>query len=120
MSLAIAVDRLYETGWLPDGDQPIPASDLDRLPAGLRYPTVAAVIRLFVTAGLELTVTQHLMFKCHRAAWRPTAGTVGDAGSHGTVVGNCDREAAVYALAHLRAARSRAGVASVGPALSGG
>ncbi len=103
MSLAIAVDRLYTTGWLPDGDEPVAPADLDRLPTGLRFPTLAAVARAFAEAGLELTVSQNLMFNCHRATWRPAAGSPGGDDRHGAVVGNCDREAAVYALAQLRA-----------------
>jgi hypothetical protein len=95
------VDRLYTTGWLPDGDEPLPPADLDRLPSGLRFPTVEAVRKAFALVGLELTVRSHLMFACHRATWRPTAP--GD-DRFGTVVGKCDREAAVYALAMLQAA----------------
>ncbi len=104
MSLAIAVDRLYETGWLPDGDDPLVPGDLDRLPTGLRFPTVAAVRRMFADAGLALSLKQNLMFNCHRATWTPADGTVDIHGRHGAVVGNCEREAAVYALAQLRAA----------------
>ena len=106
MSLAIAVDRLYTTGWLPDGDDALAPTDTDRVgPGGLRFPTVDAVRRAFADRGLELTVTQHLMFKCHRATWRPVAAT-GD-GRFGAVVGSCEREAAVYALAQLRVAEMR-------------
>ena len=106
MSLAIAVDRLYTTGWLPDGAEAVPPADLDRLPAaGLRFPTVAAVVRTFADVGLRLTVTHHLMFDCWRAAWRSVDGD-----TQGAVVGKCDREAAVYALAHLRSAAAVSGV----------
>ena len=101
MSLAIAVDRLYTTGWLPDGDEPVDAADLDRLPSGLRFPTVGGVRKAFGRIGLDLTLRHHLVFNCHRATWRPTVA--GD-DRYGTVVGGCDREAAVYALAQLRAA----------------
>ena len=110
MSLAIAVDRLYTTGWLPDGDDTLAPTDLDRLPSGLRFPTVSAVRQAFADLGLELDVRHHLMFACHRATWRPTGP--GD-DRYGTVVGACEREAAVYALAHLRAAGSHL-VAGVG------
>lgn len=102
MSLAIAVDRLYTTGWLPDGDEAFDASALDRLPSGLRFPTVAAVVRTFADAGLDLSVKQNLMFNCSRATWRAADGD--DDGRQGAVVGACDREAAVYALAQLRLA----------------
>jgi hypothetical protein len=104
VSLSIAVDRLYTTGWLPDGDEPLDVADLDRLANGLRFPTVPAVTRAFAIAGLALSVKQNLMFNCCRASWRPIDGGPGEAGA---VVGSCDREAAVYALAQLRLARSR-------------
>ncbi len=100
MSLAIAVDRLYTTGWLPDGDAPLAPAELDRLASGLRFPTVAAVVRAFTEAGLTLSVRQNLMFNCSRATWRSADGTDDD--RQGAVVGSCDREAAVYALAQLR------------------
>ena len=100
MSLAIAVDRLYETGWLPDGDQPYAPAELDRLASGLRFPTVAAVVRAFAAVGLTLSVKQNLMFDCSRGTWRSADGTDDD--RQGAVVGSCDREAAVYALAQLR------------------
>lgn len=103
MSLAIAVDRLYTTGWLPDGDEPLAPNELDRLSTGLRFPTVSAVIRLFADAGLELTVKQNLMFNCHRATWHAAGDSLTGEGRRGAVVGNCEREAAVYALAQLRA-----------------
>jgi len=114
VSLAIAVDRLYTTGWLPDGDEPYAAADLDRLPGGLRFPTVPAVVRAFADAGLELTVRQNLMFNCSRATWRPVDG--GPDG-HGAVVGSCDREAAVYALAQLRLADRNRAVPTLGVGL---
>ena len=113
MSLSIAVDRLYTTGWLPDGDDAFAAADLDRLPNGLRFPTVAAVRRLFAAGGLDLDVTQHLMFKCHRATWRPATGSPAGDDRLGAVVGSCEREAAVYALAQLRAAGQHGPAAEV-------
>jgi hypothetical protein len=63
MTINYAVDRLYETGWLP-----VEGMEMDRLPNGLRYPTVAAVVREFKEAGLELSIKPHLMFGCYRAA----------------------------------------------------
>jgi hypothetical protein len=97
MTINYAVDRLYETGWLPTVDM-----ELDRLPNGLRFPTVSAVVREFKEAGLELSITPHLMFGCCRAEWTPVAGHPMADELTGTVVGSCDREAAVYALAKLR------------------
>jgi len=97
MTIQYAVDRLYETGWLPTAEM-----DLDRLPNGLRFPTVSAVKREFKAAGLQLSITPHLMFGCCRAEWTANEGHPQAEELTGTVVGSCDREAAVYALAKLR------------------
>ena len=105
MKLNYAVERLYETGWLPAG-----AIDLDRLPDGRRFPSVLAVQREFAAAGLELSIKHNLMFNCYRATWAPAGEPLDPAHaadeSHGTVIGACEREAAVYALAQLRAVES--------------
>jgi hypothetical protein len=102
MNLVYAVERLLDTGWCPSGEL------LERLPDGRAYPSVAAVQREFTRAGLELSIKPNLVFGCCRATWAP----VGEAASedqtdarHGTVIGSCDREAAVYALAQLREAQ---------------
>lgn len=95
MTINYAVDRLYETGWLPTDNM-----RLERLPNGLRYPAVTAVVRVFEDAGLKLSITPHLMFGCYRAEWTPIAA--GKARLTGTVVGSSDAETAVYALAKLR------------------
>src|SRR5687767_13702068 len=47
MNLTYAVDRLSETGWLPDY-----AMELETLPDGRRFPSVRAVQREFARAGL--------------------------------------------------------------------
>jgi hypothetical protein len=105
MNLTYAVDRLLETGWTADEQL-----DLDRLPDGRRFPSVLAVQREFARAGLELAIKQNLMFSCYRATWGPVGEPLDDDRAaderHGTVVGACEREAAVYALAQLRAARA--------------
>jgi hypothetical protein len=103
MNLDYAVDRLYEAGWLPWGD-----SDVERLPDGRWFPSLASVHRDFTRAGLGLSIKHNLIFNCWRATWAP-AGEPLDVDhaaddKHGTVVGSCEREAAVYALAQLRAA----------------
>jgi hypothetical protein len=100
MNLTYAVDRLLDAGWLPS-DQ----ADLERLPDGRSYPSVLAVRREFAAAGLELSIKQNLIFNCYRATWAPMGepldpGHPGDE-RHGTVVGSCEREAAVYALSQL-------------------
>lgn len=103
MNLTYAVDRLYEIGWLPDATMA-----LDALPDGRPFPSVLAVQREFARAGLDLRIKHNLMFGCYRATWAPAGEPLDDAHAaderHGTVVGACDREAAVYALAQLRLA----------------
>lgn len=104
MKLGYAVDRLYEAGWLPCA-----SGDLESLPDGRIYPSVLAVQREFARAGLELAIKHNLMFSCYRATWAPVGEPLDPAHAaderHGTVVGACEREAAVYALAQLRAAQ---------------
>jgi len=90
MNLTYAVDRLYQTGWMPTADR-----ELDRLPDGRSFPTVSAVKREFSRAGVELNIKHTPAFNCYRATW-----------NSGTVIGSCEREAAVYALAHLREAHT--------------
>lgn len=101
MVLEYAVERLYQTGWLPDS-----STDLDILPDGRTYPSVLAVQREFARAGLELQIKHNLMFSCYRATWGPAGEPLNDSAAaderHGTVVGACEREAAVYALSQLR------------------
>ena len=103
MNLTYAVDRLSETGWLSEYSM-----DLDTLPDGRRFPSVLAVQQEFAQAGLELRIKQNLMFSCYRATWAPIGEPLSDTHAaderHGTVIGACEREAAVYALAQLRLA----------------
>src|SRR4051794_28105547 len=104
MNLAYAVDRLYEAGWRAHA-----GSDLETLPDGRRFPPVLAVQREFARAGLELSIKHNLMFSCYLATWAPVGEPLDPAHTadelHGTVVGACEREAAVYALAQLRASQ---------------
>jgi len=104
MNLTYAVERLLETGWTALGQ-----SDLESLPDGRPFPSVIAVQREFARAGLELAIQQKLMFSCYRATWAPVGEPLDPDHAaderHGTVVGACEREAAVYALAQLRAAQ---------------
>jgi len=103
MILEYAVDRLFDTGWLPDYTM-----DLETLPDGRRFPSVLAVQREFARAGLDLRIKQNLMFSCYRATWAPIGEPLDDAHAagprHGTVIGSCEKEASVYALAQLRLA----------------
>jgi hypothetical protein len=105
MKLTYAVERLYDTGWNPSQ-----AADLDRLPDGRRFPSVPAVQREFARAGLELSIKHNLVFNCYRSTWGPIGERLNPAHAaderHGTVIGDCEREAAVYALAQLREAQA--------------
>lgn len=94
MTIDFAVDRLYEVGWNPSFD-----SESETLPDGRKVPSLAAVQREFAEAGLELSIKQNLIFGCYRATWSRDSQVVG------TVVGDSEMEAAVYALAQLRAAQ---------------
>ena len=104
MKLNYAVERLYQTGWNP-GQKDL---ELDRLEDGRRFPSVIAVQREFARAGLELAIKHNLMFNCFRATWAPVGEPLDEKHAadevHGTVIGACQREAAVYALAQLREA----------------
>ena len=112
MKLEFAVDRLLETGW--NAFEP---TDCETLPSGQRYPSVIAVQAEFAKAGLELSIKHNLMFSCYRATWAPIGEPLDDSRAaderHGTVIGACDREAAVYALAQLRTAQQERQLATV-------
>ena len=112
MNLTFAVERLLDSGWCPSAEMV-----LERLPDGRRYPSVLAVQREFAQSGLELSIKQNLMFGCYRATWAPVGEPLDPATSadelHGTVVGSCEREAAVYALAQLRSAQTERQLAMV-------
>jgi hypothetical protein len=112
MNLTYAVERLLGAGWLPGGDM-----DLERLPDGRRYPTIFTIQREFSRAGLELSIKQNLIFNCYRATWGPMGESLDPAHEaderHGTVIGDCEREAAVYALAQLRNAQAELALAAV-------
>jgi hypothetical protein len=112
MNLAYAVERLYQTDWQPSG-----ALELERLGDGRSYPSVAAVQREFARAGLELAIKHNVKFSCYRATWGHQGEPLEDSHAaderHGTVVGACQREAAVYALAQLREAQAERQLAAV-------
>ena len=102
MNLTFAVERLLDTGWRSAGE-----ANLEHLPDGRPYPAVPAVRREFDRAGLRLELKQNLMFNCCRATWAPRGEALdpdhAQDDRHGTVVGSSEAEAAVYALAQLRA-----------------
>lgn len=105
MNLDYAVERLYQAGWSPLAD-----CDLKQCPDGRAYPSVLAVQREFALAGLELSIKHNLIFNCYRATWAPIGEPLDSNHAtderHGTVVGSSESEAAVYALAQLRAAQA--------------
>lgn len=105
MNLTYAVDRLLEAGWLPQDDV-----DVEHLPDGRAFPSILAVQHEFSRAGLELSIKHNLIFNCYRATWAPVGEPLDPSHAaderHGTVVGTCQREAAVYALAQLRTAQA--------------
>jgi hypothetical protein len=112
MNLAYAVDRLLEVGWLaPDG------MDIEHLPDGRAFPSILGVQGEFSKAGLELSIKHNLIFNCYRATWAPLGEPLDPSHAaderHGTVVGACQREAAVYALAQLKSAQAELQYTSV-------
>jgi hypothetical protein len=105
MNIGYAIDRLYGTGW-----HPRPDDEVETLPDGRRFPSLLTVQRHFVGEGLELAIKHNLAFNCYRATWAPLGEVLDPSREaderHGTVVGSCEREAAVYALAQLRATQT--------------
>ena len=101
MNLDYAIDRLYETGWTPGMDAELEASS-----DGRQFPTLKAIQRQFAQAGLDLQVKHNPIFKCYRATWGSKGEQLDPARAadkkHGTVIGSCEREAAVFALAQFR------------------
>lgn len=108
MNLTYAVEKLLDTGWVPTI-----ADDLERLPDGRSFPSVAAVQAEFARAGFELSIRHNLIFDCYYATWAPAGEPLGHRADewHGTAVGACAREAAVYALAQLKAAQAELALA---------
>jgi hypothetical protein len=96
MTLEYAIERLYDTGWQPNEE-----NDLDSLGDGRKFPSVDAIKRQFTDAGLKLSLQHNTIFNCYHAAWMP-ANQKNSEVRPGTVIGACEREAAVYALAQLR------------------
>jgi hypothetical protein len=111
MNLDYAVERLYQAGW-----QPWRAAETECLPDGRRFPSVLEVQRAFAAVGLQLAIEHNAKYNCYRATWS-AAGKQSISPSaakerQGTVVGACQREAAVYALAQILAAQPIAATAS--------
>ncbi len=104
MNLDYAIERLYETGWIPSMD-----AELELDGEGRQFPSIISIQREFTEGGLELQIKHNLVFKCYRATWGPIGETLDPSRNadarHGTVIGSCEREAAVFALAQLRSAK---------------
>ncbi len=91
MGLDFAIDELYATGW-----SELDTSNCEIHADGRSIPTVVRVRQCFADAGLELSIRHIQLFDCYRAEWRDASGTTG------AVVGQSEREAAVYALSQMR------------------
>lgn len=92
MSFEFALDELYATGW----------SDLDSSGCshhvdGRAFPRLDRVKQEFAAAGVDFSIERVDAFNCSRAKWHDT-----DSGQQLAVVGACDAEASVFALARLR------------------
>jgi hypothetical protein len=104
MNLDYAVERLYQSGWVPG----LSVGHCESLPDGRPFPGVEAIEREFADAGLELHVKHNLVFNTYRATWAPFGEEIDANASverdarHGTVIGSSQFEAAVYALAAYR------------------
>ncbi|MEQ8770859.1 MAG: hypothetical protein RIB60_10175 [Phycisphaerales bacterium] len=98
MSITIAIDELYETGW-----SKLDSSGCESGPDGRWYPSAGTVAREFEAAGFSLNVTHIQLFDCYRAAWADGSGE-----PVGAVVGASEAEASIFALSRLRRAMASA------------
>lgn len=96
--LEYAIDELRATGW-----STLDTAGCSYTPAGSMYPNLERTHREFGELSHTLTITRIELFDCFRAAWSDSNGS-----PVGAVVGQSEAEAAVYALAQLRRAASRA------------
>src|SRR4051812_24364950 len=109
MNLEFAVDKLYETGWLPNSaaHAASPQTGLERLGDGRLFPSLLKIQEIFAQSGFELAIRYVQLFDCYRAVWTDASGAAA-----GAVVGSDEREAAVYALAQLRKSMAPAAAGS--------
>lgn len=98
MGLDFAIDELYQSGW-----SSLNSADCESGADGRWIPTLERVRREFEDAGITLAITHAQLFDCHRATWSEGAGD-----ALGSVVGQTEQEAAIFALAQMR--RSVSGV----------
>jgi len=93
MGLDFAIDELYASGW-----DALDTSGCESH-GGRWVPSVERARREFEARGLTLSVTHAQLFDCFRAEWADAAGVAA-----GSVVGQSEAEAVLYALAPLRRA----------------
>jgi hypothetical protein len=92
MGLEFAIEELYASGW-----STLDSSGCEHHADGRLYPKVGRIRRFFQDQGYTLAIAHVEPFDCYRAAWVDQSGSIG-----GSVVGNSEIEAAVFAMAHLR------------------
>lgn len=88
----LAIDELYETGWVA-----LDTTGCRHHDDGRPYPDLPRVHREFVNLKYELHIRHVQLFDCFRAEWTDQSGNPA-----GAVVGGSETEAAIYALAQLR------------------
>ncbi len=93
MGYDIALDELYATGW-----SALDTAGCEPAGAGKWSPSVDRVRTEFSSRGMDLSISHVQLFDCFRAEWRES----GTPSALGAVVGQSEREAAVYALAQMR------------------
>ena len=91
MGLDFAIDELFATGWSALDTAGCASS------GGRWVPTVERVRDEFLRAGFTLSVRHVQLFDCYRAEWSDAQGLPA-----GSVVGQSEHEAVIYALAQLR------------------
>ena len=100
MSLTLAIDELYATGWSARDSSGCVYED------GRAYPSPKRVAQEFQRAGVDLNIENVDRYSCYRAKW---AGV--DPEQAGVVVAPSEAEVAVFALAqHRRQATVALGV----------
>ena len=91
MGLEFAIDELYATGWTG-----LDSTACEFHADGRAYPSVDRVRKHFEAAGYGFAIRHIQLFDCYRAEWRDGSN------DGGAVVGQTERQAAVYALSQLR------------------
>jgi len=98
VSINFAIDALYDGGW-----STLDFTGCGTAPDGRVYPGLSRVRTEFARLGYDLAIRKVEEFDCFRAEWsRPGSP------AEGSVVGQSETEAAVYALAQARRALTHA------------